>query len=84
MWNSMVMLSALSLSDFVFGHLRWATRDGEPALPHPGSSGHELPLVTYKIAAACPSTVCETLARGALIPFQPECSQQTLRRFYYR
>ena len=40
--------------------MRWATRDEDPVLPHPGSSGQELPLVIDKISAAFHSTVGES------------------------
>jgi hypothetical protein len=86
MWDSralrvvtLVVVSALSLSDVAFGRMRWAERDGKPVFLHPRRFRLELPLIVDKIAAACPSAVCGILAGGAVIPllaFQPECSQQ--------
>ena len=87
MWDSsalrvvtLVVVSALSLSDVAFGRMRWAERDGKPVLLHPRRFRLELPLlIVDKIAAACPSAVCGILAGNAVIPllsFQPECSQQ--------
>ena len=86
MWNSraprviaLMALSVLPSSDVAFGRMRWAERDGKPVFLHPRRFRLELPLIIDKIAAACPSAVCEVLAGGALTPLlslQPECSQQ--------
>jgi hypothetical protein len=87
MWNgtralrviALVVFSVLSLSDFAFGRMRWAERDGKPVSLHPRRFGQEYPPVIVKIATACPSAICGNLVGSAITPLlalQPECSQQ--------
>jgi hypothetical protein len=87
MWNgtralriiALVVFSVLCLSDVAFGRMRWAERDGKPVFLHPRRFKQEHPQVIDKIAAACPSAICATLAGSAITPLlalQPECSQQ--------
>ena len=75
----LVVLSVSSFSDFAFGRMRWAERDGHAVLLHPRRFGQEHPAVVDQISAACDNGVCATLGGGAITPLlaeQPECTQQ--------
>ncbi|KAF8641349.1 hypothetical protein AX16_010047 [Volvariella volvacea WC 439] len=76
-----VALSALSVTEPVFGRERWLERDNRPVFLHPRRFGQENPGVLQRLGNACNGAVCGTLAGRAVTPLlaaQPECSQQDM------